>query len=204
MNSRDYKILRPNCYYHIYNRGNNKAEIFKDSQDYLNFLKRLKLVIFPKAKLKFESRLRISPLPSNSFSLLSYCLMPNHFHLLIRQNSEVGLDRLIAKVCTSYAKYFNLKYGHIGNLFQDRFKAKLVDNDSYLIYLSAYIHNNAENPLEYDYSSLKDYLGKRSGNLCDKTFLLNLFDNNPEKYKKFVLGFDQEYEDKIKNYLFEE
>lgn len=205
MNSRDYKILRADHCYHIYNRGNNKELIFIDDQDYFSFLKRLKVALFGASALPgFASRIRIKSLPAGAFTILSYCLMPNHYHFLIRQNQDTTIDRLISRVCTSYAKYFNLKYKRVGNLFQDTFKAKLIDSDAYLTYLSAYIHNNPANPLDYDYSSFKDYLGLRRGQLCDKNFILRMFDNDAQKYKNFVMSFNETYLSKIKDYLFEE
>jgi len=198
-------MLRPGQCYHIYNRGNNKERIFVDDQDYLNFLKRFKLALFGNPGFdSSRNRIRIKPLPEGAFNILCYCLMPNHYHFLIRQNTVKGIDRLIAKVTTSYAKYFNLRYGFIGNLFQDRFKAKHVDNDSYLTYLSAYIHNNPVDPSNYSYSSFKDYLGIRQGRLCDKSLILGIFGNDVERYRKFVVGYNNTYEEKIKSYLFEE
>lgn len=207
MNSRDYKIFRDGNFYHIFNRGNNKQTIFFENQDYFVFLSRIKLalgfskVLFEEGK---KNQVRIHPFPKNTFSIICYCLMPNHFHFLVRQNADTGIDRLISKVCTSYAKYFNLKYGHIGNVFQDRFKSKIVETDSYLTYLSAYIHNNPSNPLEYDFSSFKDYLGVRQGQICEKSFLLSLFNNDQRQYKKFVLGFSEKDKEKIKDLLFED
>jgi hypothetical protein len=130
--------------------------------------------------------------------------MPNHFHFLIRQNAEVGIDRLITRVCTSYVKYFNNKYSRVGNLFQDAFKAKLVDSNSYLTYLSAYIHNNPQNSIDYEFSSFKDYLNLRQDELCDKGMILSMFKNNTADYKKFVLDFNEAEQKKISNYLFED
>jgi putative transposase len=218
MNSRDYKIFRSGNCYHIFNRGNNKEVIFKDHQDYLNFLKRLKLVLglAGVSKVLFAKgqrapltalavgRIRIQPFPPGLFSVICYCLMPNHFHFLIRQDADIPIDKLISKICTSYAKYFNLKYDHIGNVFQDRFKAKLVENDKYLKYLSAYIHNNPKEPLTWEYSSLPDYVSGRQGKICDKALLLGMFNNNPKEYRNFVLGFSREQAGEIKDLLFED
>jgi REP element-mobilizing transposase RayT len=203
MNARDYKLFRFNNYYHIFNRGNNKQPIFLDEQDYLVFLNRFKLAL-GLAKVPPKSRIRVKAFPLNSFAIICYCLMPNHFHFLIRQNTNINIDRLMAKVCTSYAKYFNLKYNHIGNVFQDRFKSKIIEGDSYFTYLSSYIHNNPVNPLEYNFSSFKDYCRLREEGLCDKTFLLGLFEDNSEKYKQFVLGFSENNRESIKELLFED
>ena len=130
--------------------------------------------------------------------------MDNHYHFLIKQLADIGIDKLLARVCTSYAKYFNKKYGAIGNLFQDRFKAKLVDSDEYVKYLSAYIHNNPEQPENYDYSSYKDYLGLRRGTICKKNFILSMFGNSPEQYRKFVNSFTEKEFVTIKDLTFEE
>jgi putative transposase len=199
MNSRDYKMFRPGHYYHVFNRGNNKQGVFKDSQDMLVFLSRLRQVL----NLPVLRPVRIVPVPEGSFSMVSYCLMPNHFHFQIRQNNDIGIDRLMLKICTSYAMYYNRKYEHIGNVFQDRFKAKLIDNDTYAKYVSAYIHNNPRN-LDYDYSSFKDIVGIRDGQIVDRSILLSWFDNNIEAYAGFVRAFNEKDENSIERFLFEE
>src|SRR6185369_8572937 len=137
MRFRDYKNLTTGNYYHIFNRGNNKQPICIDEQDFLNFFKRLYLALGLTWKQQGPSLLKISPLPKDCFTFVSYCLMPNHFHFFIRQNTNISISKLITKVCTSYSMYFNKKYLHIGHVFQGKFKAKLVENDSYFKYLSA-------------------------------------------------------------------
>lgn len=210
MKFRDYKIFTAGEYYHVYNRGNNKEPIFLDEQDYLNFLKRLKIVlglmsVSPVSESDPRKRvLSLRSLPNGSFAILAYCLMPNHFHFLLKQNTEVGIPQLISKVCTSYAIYFNKKYNRIGHVFQDAFKAKLVDNDSYLSYLSAYIHNNPKDPVTYPYSSFIDYVGQRPGVICNKEIVLSYFNTDVESYKKFVLAFSRSDEFKIRDLLFTE
>lgn len=201
MRDRDYKTFRPNNYYHVFNRGNNKQAIFLDDADYISFLKRLKFVLGLLSVSRNQTRIR--PLPAGAFSIITYCLMPNHFHFLIRQNSDVGIDKLIQKVITSYVSYFNKRYNRVGGLFQDQFKAKLVDNDSYAQYVSAYIHNNPAN-LDYDYSSYKDIVGARGGAIADKDILLSWFNNDRNQYKSFVGGFGQKERQQIQDLLFED
>lgn len=203
MNARDYRTFRPGCYYHVYNRGNNKQVIFHNHDDYGNFLKRTKVVLGLLQSYTFPN-IRLQPVPSDAFTVLAYCLMPNHFHFLIRQNTDVGIDRLLSRVCTSYAKYYNRRYGAVGHLFQDTFKARVVDSDEYLKYLSAYIHNNPENPLDWDYSSLKDYLGIRQGALPSTSLILDYFAQDRELYKSFILAFAKPQEAFIEHLLFEE
>ncbi len=200
MNTRDYKLFRAGEYYHVYNRGDNRENIFLDEQDYVNFLKRLKLAL----GIPTISTLRIKPFPIESFTVLAYCLMPNHFHILIKQNTDLSIGELIRKAVTSYVKYFNARYKRVGNLFQDIFKTKLIDSDAYLSYLSAYIHNNPPEPLVYPYSSFPEYLGIRQGKICNPKFLLDYFQGDRNKYKEFVIGYTQKMHSKIKHLEFEE
>lgn len=214
MRDRDNKIFRCNNYYHVFNRGNNKENIFLDQQDYSVFLNRLELVLglnnetstqgVPLGNFDKRRRVRIVPLQPGSFDIISYCLMSNHFHFFIKQTSEIGIDKLILKICTSYASYFNRKYQRVGNVFQDTYKAKLVDSDRYAVYLSAYIHNNPSDPIKYPYSSFREYLDLHNKGICSKKFLLEYFKGNVDDYKKFVLGFSDEDEILIKDLVFDE
>ncbi len=149
-------------YYHIYNRGVEKRKIFQDEQDYAVFLSYLKNYLTPKDTQQLTTKLAdpninykekaetIRLLRMNNFheeiSLLSYCLMLNHFHLLIKQIEAISIDKFMNSLLTRYVMYFNRKYKRIGPLFQDVYKAVLVESDSQLVYLSAYIHRN---PLGY-------------------------------------------------------
>lgn len=206
MNSRDYKIFRSGFVYHVYNRGNNKGLVFCCDNDYTAFLVRLKLALGKSmSKVTFDKqRIRITSFARDTFSILAYCLMPNHYHFLIKQNTDVEIGQLIHRVFTSYSKYYNLKHEKVGNLFQDTFKAKLVDNDIYLKYVSAYIHNNPAEPLLYPYSSFLDYQGLRDGTLCDRKLLLGMFNNNRDDYKKFVVDFTPKQYTLIQPYIFED
>ncbi len=179
MRYRDYKNFASGQCYHLYNRGEGKQDIFLDDDDRRFFLMRLKEYLWPdkvQTKPSIGGYIR-KPLPPGSFNLLAYCLMPNHFHLLIKQLTNLSISKLIARVCTSYSVYFNKKYERVGHVFQDQYKAVLVEHDSYLTWLSAYIHENPKvaglvsNLEDYTWSSYKDYLGLRQGTLCNK----NLF-----------------------------
>lgn len=190
MKNRDYKQFGQGNYYHIYNRGNNKQNIFIDDEDFTFFLTRLRQNLFPQE----DDRLRIIPLPANAFTLMCYCLMPNHFHFLIRQNDQIPTTKLLSKICTSYSIYFNKKYQKVGHVFQDKFKQVLVDDNSYLLWLSAYIHLNpitakiTSNPSDYKWSSYPDFIKIRSGDgiLLDKEIILSQF-NNSGDYEDFIL-----------------
>lgn len=194
MKNRDYKIFAPDNCYHVFNRGVGKTDIFRNDSDYHFFLLRSKENLFP---LSQEGRPLASgyirkTLPAGAFSLLAYVLMPNHFHFLIRQNSSLPISKLMAKVCTGYSMYFNKKYQRVGALLQSKFRAVLVNNDSYLLWLSAYIHQNpkvaglVKNLRDYPFSSYLDYIELRNGVLVDKSLILRMMHSGPKSYEEFV------------------
>ena len=198
MKNRDYKNFVQGGYYHLFNRGNGKQDVFLDDEDRKFFLFRLKENLFPKSPegcLLGGSQAHTpyirKILPPGCFTLLCYCLMPNHVHFLIRQNTELPISKLIGKVFTSYSKYFNTKYERVGHVFQDRIKAVRVENDSQLMWLSSYIHNNPKvaelvfDLKDFQWSSYLDYIGIRNGTLCDKDFILKMFPSSRE-YGEFV------------------
>ncbi len=176
--------LAPTEFFHLYNRGTDKRAIFLDSTDYARFIELLYL-----CNTKYAVNVRdIRMVHNNVFefdrgqplvSIGAYCLMPNHFHLLVTTNIENGISSFINKVCTAYSMYFNKRYDRSGGLFQGRFKSQHADSDEYLKYLYAYIHLNPVKLIDKDwrergtrdadksfafaasfqYSSLSDYLG---------------------------------------------
>lgn len=119
--------------------------------------------------------------------------MPNHYHLLIQQLSENGITEFLRKISDSYTRYFNTKHNRVGPLFQGSFKAKLIENDEYLLQLSKYIHRNPF-PLKmwegrvYPYSSYGNYISREKHVFCDTNFILSYFsESNPKmNYKSFV------------------
>lgn len=178
-----YKTYYQGAHYHIFNRGVARQSIFVDDHDYYQYLKRLE---------RFKN--------DYGCTVLCYCLMPNHLHLLVKQNYETPILKFIQSAHTSYSMYFNRRYDRIGPLFQDRFKCKTIDNDAYLLHLSRYIHANpavsgfVKNPEEYRWSSFQNYTGKRQGILCDISWLIkmglspeNLNLMNHDQYYQFVM-----------------
>lgn len=195
MYARDYKQFAPGEYYHVFNRGNAKADIFLDAEDYRLFLHRLAEGIYPSrqstgVKGALSQRNQRKLLPDGAFSLITYCLMPNHFHLLLRQNTELPISTLMLKICTSYCKIFNKKYDRVGSLFQDQFKTVHVTTNEQLLHLSAYIHLNPKtaklvrNAVTYPYSSYKEYASGKEG-LCEKSILLEQ-SGGPREYRILV------------------
>jgi len=172
-----------NSYYHLYNRGVEKRIIFQDSQDYAVFLNYLKEYLLPKDEQNLRNKLTdpnisykekdkiIKLLRLNNFTdeiiLIAYCLMPNHFHLLVKQKSSYSIDMFMQSLCTRYTMYFNRKYKRVGSLFQSVYKAVLVNSDEQFLHLTRYIHKQSlasqgetlqgkNHPSSYD-----DYIGKR-------------------------------------------
>ena len=206
MNNRDYKELSSGAIVHVFNRGNNREKIFHDEQDYRAFLFRIGLALGfePEELNKFSllslpySRIRITDTKKNLFRLHSFCLMPNHFHLLIEQRKDVSISKLISKVCTSYAKYFNKKYKRVGHTFQDKFKAVLVKDNPQLMWTSAYIHMNpvkdglVKNPSQYVWSSYNDFISDRNLPIVHKDLLVGIF-GKKDNFKKETLNqfFDE-------------
>ena len=185
MPKRDYKNFGENRYFHAFNRGNNYQDIFLDDEDYKFFILKIKQNIFPGTGLK-----RMKLLPAKSFSLLSYCLMPNHFHLLLRQNDKSTAQQLLLRICTSYSKYFNKKYNRVGHVFQDRFKQVDIYDNEQLLWLHAYINLNpvldkiAEQPEKYSWSSYNEIINPIGG-ICDRSFILEKLEG-ASNIKKFI------------------
>ena len=138
-------------FYHVYNRGIEKRNIFLSKKDYERFLALLYLSnnIESLHLSDFQHKAR-----QDIFTIIrgdtltdigAYCLMPNHFHLLLRERSKGGISTFIQKLCTAYSMFFNKKYGRSGGLFTRPFKAVHITKDKHLQYLFAYIHLN---PLE--------------------------------------------------------
>ena len=170
-------------YYHIYNRGNSKQVIFRDKNDYARFLGLLfacnSSENFKIDNLnKKESLFNVSR--GNQIVYIgAYCLMPNHFHLLLTNIEEGGISKFMQKLITAYVMYYNKKYNRTGSLFEGKFKAEHVNKDQYLKYLFSYIHLNPVKLIEpewkergiqnkskvkkfleqYQYSSYLDFLG---------------------------------------------
>lgn len=204
------KIYFKNGYYHLYNRGVEKRVIFTDPQDYSVFISYLKEYLSPKNLDELHKKLVdkdlnwvekdkiIKSLRMNNFyqeiELISYCLMPNHFHLLVKQNSEKAIDSFLNSLITRYVMYFNKKHQRVGHLFQDVYKAVVVTSEGHLAHLSRYIHRN---PLSLDkeqfrkhqraYTSLPEYLNERKTDWIKIDDVISTFSQTGKNsYQSFV------------------
>lgn len=193
-----------NSFYHVFNRGVEKRIIFTSSGEYFRFLQTLDFYRYYPTPRKLSTHLRFnSELPKPNISqkeivkILCFCLMPNHFHLLMQQLEEKGITEFLRRISDSYTRYFNTKNDRIGPLFQGTFKAKIIKSDEHLLQVSKYIHRNpvtlskwnTENLSEYTFSSYPGYLdSKRNFQFCDTEIITNYFnENNPNlSYQTFV------------------
>lgn len=193
------KIYAPKRYYHLYNRGVAKQTVFKDDLDYRVFLDYLKYALTPESELdalvgvtaSWQTIVRLRRLHlAGRIELLAYCLMPNHFHLLVYQYDERAIQDLMRSVMTGYGMYFNRRYRRVGPLFQGRYKAALITEEAYLHHISRYIHLNP--PLsefeQYPYSSYGYYQEKRAS-WVKPGRVLDLFDGGRAAYRAFVLDY---------------
>lgn len=143
--------------YHAYNRGVNKQVIFNDAADYAYFLSLMKRHL--SQKVAQDKKGRLIPNYSKQVELVAFCLMPNHYHLLLYLKEKEGIEKLMRSAMTSYSRYFNTKYKRVGPLFQSNFLASPIFSEPYFWHISRYIHLN---PLDikrpwrsYPYSSLR-------------------------------------------------
>lgn len=167
------RLFQNGAFYHAYNRGNRKQQIFLEENDYKRFLSKV-----AEYKEKFN------------VNILAFCLMPNHFHFLLQQLTDHSISKFFSNLCNSQSKYFNTKYETVGSLFQGRFQAKVVDKDEYLIHLSRYIHLNPvsllqpvsrskfDQLLRYRWTSMHNYLSGTASDMVDPSLILGYFAKN--------------------------
>jgi len=204
---RNIKIA-PGEYYHVYNRGMNKQLIFQDNTDRIRFLF---LILYFQSPATFEKvgrsiksfvQHRVFDIGKEDeknivnerfVELTSFCLMPNHFHLIIKEVEENGTARYMQRILNSYTKYYNTKYGKSGHLFQGPYKAVHVNNNNQLLYLSSYIHRNPRElkgwfnkESSYEWSSYQDCVNI---NRFEGLLILDLISGqfkNKKEYDQFV------------------
>ena len=181
-------------YYHIFNRGVAKMQIFNNFHDYNRFIKTMLYyaVEGPKPRLSIFAPTTTILNDNKIVDIICYCLMPNHFHFLLKQKRDGGITEFISKLSNSYTKYFNVKNERVGPLLQGEFKSVHVDTDEQLIHLSRYIHLNplvgyvTKNLDDYRWSSYPEYTGEVDRKTCAKEIVLDLF-KSKEDYINFVL-----------------
>ncbi|ALE53065.1 hypothetical protein SP60_07595 [Candidatus Thioglobus autotrophicus] len=188
-------------YYHVFNRGVDRRTIFESQDDLEYFFQRLVDLNMVVTDLKFNSKryrksgeVVVDKKYKNLVSIISYCLLPNHFHLVLKQESEDGISRFMQKLGTSYTMYFNQKYKRSGSLFQGKFKANMIDGEFGLPVLSVYvnlnyIHHRINLKSSLVKSSIFEYLDEELGNsICNKEEIRSVVSEigSIDEYKKFA------------------
>jgi putative transposase len=179
--------------YHVFNQGVERREIFIDDEDKRIFLYYLNVYLTPLKQVLSKHphlplRLQAKNL-SEEVEMLAYCLMPNHFHLLIKQKSINGVSKFLKQITNAYTLYFNNKYQRIGGLFQGRFKAVSIETNEQMLQLSRYIHLNPDNPETYPWSSYGEYIENKGEAICSKETVLFFFPGG--KYESFCLDREE-------------
>ncbi|OGC47479.1 MAG: hypothetical protein A3C22_00345 [Candidatus Levybacteria bacterium RIFCSPHIGHO2_02_FULL_37_10] len=202
-------VLAPEQIYHIFNRGVAALPIFLNFKDYFRFLRLVDYCRFSNTPFSFSQLMSLPKEDKGKIfaelrkknaihvEIITYCLMPNHFHFLLKQITNKGISVFMTNLQNSYVKYFNIKNERAGPLFQSMFKAVRIENDEQLLHVSRYIHLNPstaymvepENLEDYKWSSLVDYLSEKfdsDSSFISPKIILDFF-KKKEDYKKFIL-----------------
>ncbi|GBE16459.1 transposase IS200 like protein [bacterium BMS3Abin15] len=191
-------------YYHVCNRGVDKRKVFLNNSDYHRFFISVCLLNDKQEGLSERWRNLLKCNPKSDFSgfrrlslrkplveVVAYCFNPNHYHLILKQLAEKGVEKFMHKLGTSYTMFFNKKYDRSGSLFQGRFKSIHIDSNEYLLYLSAYVNRNyfihGYGNSRWKYSSLIEYSDsiKKKDKICNPKPVLSQF-RNLKDYKEFL------------------
>lgn len=200
--------ITPGGYYHIFNRGNNKQPTFLDNRDRARFLFLIMHLQSPAIfqnisrqvahyvknsafNIGGEDELKI--VQNREVKIISFALMPNHFHLMVSELKSRGIAHYMQRVLCAYTKYFNTRHERSGHLFQGPYKAVHIKDNRQLLYLSSYIHKNPKEINEwknkehlYPWSSYQDFVKEnRWGKLLQQNIILDQFSNKKE-YGYFV------------------
>lgn len=173
------KIWYPGAIYHVIDRGNRKDVIFIDKEDFKVYLNILENTLIYYSYLNYE--------------IITYCLMSNHFHLIIKTDTE-PLKNFMSRIISMYARYFNKKYHYVGHLFEKSYFSAIIKTDAQLLETSKYIHLNpvrakiVEFPEQYKWSSYGVFIGEKESKIINPNYILNYFDfkRKFESYRKFV------------------
>ena len=190
--------------YHIFNRGVDKKIIFHDKEDVKYFLDRLAdfnndRTIGGVARQGLIKNKKLRSPASQLVSIVAYCILPNHFHLLLKQVDEKGVTKFIQRIATGYAKYYNKKYKRSGALFQGRFKATELKGRGSLELLSVYVnlnykHHGIDQNKDNVISSLDEYLNKEElghSRLCNKDEVNNIIGKNVVRNKQLYIKYSK-------------
>jgi REP element-mobilizing transposase RayT len=189
MPRRDIEFIKGGIY-HLYNRGPGKHNLFFEDYNYQYVICRMTTYS-----------------PSLKVTIIAYCLMPNHYHLLVRQDDEIPVAELPKRVFGGYSRAVNKRYGWSGTIFEGRYQAKMVSTSSHLCHLCRYIHANpvkdglVDEIDEWPYSNYPEWVGKRKSALVNREFIDDLFGSSTN-YEEFVREYmESQQESKELTYL---
>lgn len=176
--ARGPRINTTGVIFHVFARGNNREPVFLESGDFQRFLNNLD---------RYQDKLR--------YTLLAYCLLPNHFHLLLRPNKYL-MSNVMQVLLTAYTMYFHKRYNRVGHIFQGRYKSIAVEKETYLLELIRYIHLNpvragiVESIEQYPWSSYLKYLTTGPGvPTVESSEVLTMYSTDPVKQKQLFIEF---------------
>jgi len=204
-------------FYHVYNRGVEQRVTFKSKKDYQRFYELMKYYRFSNTNMSFSKFKQISrkrrreilaeleKLNKKFVNVIAYCLMPNHFHLLLHQITTNGITNYLRKIQNAYTKYFNKKNERIGSLYQGTFKSVLIESEEQLLHVFRYILLNpysgavikdVKDLIDYPWTSIKEHLLDEKG-ICSDEIIKQSFKNN-DSLKEFI--YDRaEYQRNLEN-----
>lgn len=201
--------LATNEYYHIFNRGINKQPVFLGLRDYNRALDTLEFYSFSNTPIRFSKFLLLAREDRSNIldglrkenkklmDTICFCLMPNHFHFLLKQREENGISKFMANFQNSITRYLNTKYKKFGPIFQGQFKAVRIEDEEQLLHVSRYIHlnpytsyivKNIDDLSGYPWSSFPEFIEAKDRSISSNSIILSNFKTRGD-YKQFV--FDQ-------------
>ena len=198
----------PGEFYHIYNRGTEKRKIFLSARDHERFLSLLYLSnVEERVDMKRQGRtlseLMLQDKGKKLVEVCAYCLMPNHFHLILKEIDEGGISKFMQKIITGYTMYFNKNYERSGALFQGKFKSEHAKNDRYLKYLIAYLHLNPIKLFDSNWKENGIRDRKRAEKFLDGYIYSSFLDYcGNDRVEKSILSFESlpDYTSDLKNF----
>lgn len=200
------RLLNTGNIYHVFNKTIESKTIFKDQSMCIRFLELLKYYRSLKAKISFSKiskldgfqrdRIIVESLMEKYFKveILAFCLMPTHFHLILKQKIDKGIEQFCSDLINAFTRYFNIRSERKGPIFLTKFKTEIITSDEQLKHVSRYIHLNPYSSglvsfngiSTYPWSSYMEYLKGQKNNICNTEFILKLFNENRQSYRKFV------------------
>lgn len=202
--------------YHLFNRSINREPVFTSKRNCQRALASLGFYRFQNTPVRLSYFLswgqekrkelmeRLEKDSKYSVEILTFCLMPSHFHFLLKQVTKSGISNFLSLFQNSYTRYFNTKHKRAGPIFQGQFKAVRIETDEQLMHISRYIHLNPHSSFvvesieeleEYPWSSLAEYLGRQNG-FCSRGTVMSLFNNDKKRYQGFVFN-QADYQQKL-------